>query len=479
MRIGQTSAIVFAAKLLTSALGFVATLYFARILGAEVLGYFALTLTVTKWLQLFGDVGVSSAVKKRMSEGADPDAYFIAGVFIVVLFGIAASIGIIVFREVLNSYIGVEVAEYIIILLIIGLIGSIISSGLEGKRLVHITGLLSPITTGGRSFTQIIFVVAGFELVGMLLGHALGSALTMLIGLSFLSVRFHWPSAKHFSSLFNYAKYSWLGNLRGRSFNDIDILVLGALVSPKLVGIYSVAWSLTSFVGTFGSSIRQTMFPELSYADAEKKDDLFKNLVADSIAYTGLIAIPGVFGAFLIGDRLLQIYGNEFTQGITVLGLLIVSMLIYDYQSQLQNALNAFNRPDISFKINLIFIFSNLIMNIILVIMFGWIGAAVATLLAAGIGLSLSFYYLRTFLMFDVPTGELGYQLVAALVMALVVGAVRFSIESMVSQIHNSAFVVGLVVLGAGIYFIVLLSMSRRLRSTVQENSPIRLPFVS
>ncbi len=46
MRIGHTSFIIFVSKPLRSVLGFVATLYFARVLGAEVLGFYVLTITV-------------------------------------------------------------------------------------------------------------------------------------------------------------------------------------------------------------------------------------------------------------------------------------------------------------------------------------------------------------------------------------------------------------------------------------------------
>jgi O-antigen/teichoic acid export membrane protein len=478
MRIGQTSSVVFFAKLLTSVLGFVATLYFARVLGAEVLGYYALALVVAKWLRLVGDAGICSAVKKRVSEETNPSAYFTAGLIMISGFGFVVLILIAVFRDVLNSYVGADIALYVIIIVLIGLAISIINAGLEGKRLVHVTGILSPILTGGRSIVQILLVIGGFGLTGMLLGFAAGGLLVTIVGIAVLSVQIRQPTVDQFRSLFDYAKFSWLGSLRGRSFNDIDIIVLGAFVSPTLVGIYSIAWNLTSFVGVFASSIRQTMFPELSYANAQKQDELFQTLITDSIAYTGFIAIPGLFGAILIGDRLLRIYGDEFTRGTVVLGLLILSMLIYDYQGQILNALNSLDRPDISFRVNFVFIIMNLSMNVAFVQSFGWIGAAVATVIAAAIGLVLALYYLRSLVSFELPMQEIGHQVAATVVMVLVVGGTRAGVESTLSTIHNTTFVVALVVLGAGVYFVVLLAISPTLRTVIQDNSPITLPSV-
>jgi O-antigen/teichoic acid export membrane protein len=190
------------------------------------------------------------------------------------------------------------------------------------------------------------------------------------------------------------------------------------------------------------------------------------------------VAIPGVFGSLVIADRLLRIYGGEFTRGVAVLSLLVLAMLIYDYQNQFLNGLNAVDRPELAFRVNGIFLVVNLALNVVLVYAFGWVGAAVATVIAASIGLVVSFRYLRTVAEFDVPIQELGRQLVAALAMTLVVGVTRLGIESTISNIHNTIFVVGLVVLGAGVYFATLLSISDQFRTTVQDNSPIQLPSV-
>lgn len=478
MRIGQTSFLVFISKLASSTLGFVATLYFARTLGAEVLGYFALALTVAKWLGLVGEVGILSAATKRISEGEQPGAYFTASLIIVICVGTLTSIGLFIFRKQVNAYIGTDVVQFVILILIIGLVSSLVSSGLQGQRSVHISGgLLPPLRVGSQSLIQIVLVSTGLGLSGMLLGHALGSILVSLLGVLFLSLSVQRPRIEHFRSLFDFAKFSWIGSLRGRAFNDVDLIVLGAFVSPALVGIYSIAWNLTGFIGAFGSSIEQTTFPELSLADAESRTEEFANVVSDSLAYTGLFAIPGLFGAVVIADRLLRIYGEQFSQGAAVLALLILAMIFWDYQNQLLTALNAIDRPDLSFRVNLVFVVVNLCLNVILVLTVGWIGAALATVVSAIIGLILAFWYLHQLVAFQIPYVELGQQLTAALIMAAIVATVRASIEAMVND--NWIIVFSLVGLGAGAYFLVLLSISRSFRTMVINNFPFEIPFSS
>lgn len=479
MRIGQTSFIVFVSKFAKAALGFVATLYFARILGAEILGYYSIIIALVAWLELGGKIGVSSAVTKRMSEGEDQSAYFTAGLIAVGTLALVLSVGVVALRDLVNEYVGVEAAAFVVFLLVVKLLHSLVKAALKGERLVHIYGLLDPLKTGSRAFIQIGLVFAGYGLAGMVVGKGIGVIIAGLAALAFISVRLERPSREHFQSLFDYAKYSWLGNLESRSFNDVDIVILGALVSPALVGIYSVAWSIAKFLTVFGTAVKTTLFPEFSVANAEDEREKISSMVTDSVTYGGLVIIPGLFGAVLIGDRLLLLYGGEFVQGTAVLGVLIVATLARGYQKQLVNVLNGIDRPDMAFRINAVAIVANVVLNVTLILWFGWLGAAVATALSATIGLLLSIRALTHFVPFEVPYGELGRQLGAAVVMAGAVYGARELVETTALVEQNVLIVLALVTVGAGVYFGTLLAISSRFRSTVAANAPIRLPRVS
>lgn len=474
MRIGQTSFVVFVSKLVGSVLGFAATLYFARTLGATVLGHYAIVLAVVAWLALGGQLGISSAVVKRISEGDEPSAHFTAGMIIVAVLGLVLTIGVLALHNVVNAYVGERVAPFIAVLLLISLSSALVNAALKGERLVHISGLLMPVQTGIRSVVQIGLVLAGFRLAGMLVGYAIGALLAIFLGAAFLTVEVTRPRRHHFQSLFDFAKFSWLSGLKSRSFNDVDIVVLGALVSSTLVGVYSVVWSIATFLTLFDSAVSSTLFPELSRAEASANHDRIAGLITDSLAYGGLIAIPGLFGGVVLADRLLRLYGDQFTQGTAVLGLLILASLIYGYQKQLMNTLNALDHPDIAFRINIVFIVTNAILNVVLILWIGWVGAAIATVLSACVGLVLSYRSLRQLVDFEVPVGELSRQFVTALLMAGLVAGGRYILEIHVS--HNALIVLSLTIFGAAVYFLSLFAISHRFRTTVTANTPTWLP---
>ena len=477
MRPGQTSLVVFLSKLLGSALGFLATIFFARVLGAEILGYYALVMALVSWLVLAGRVGVTTAMTKRISETEEPAAYFTASAIVIGALGAVTAGGILLLNEYVDAYVGESVAAFVALIVAVKLFYNFTNAALEGERKVHVAGVLQPIQIGSYSLVQVALVVAGFGLVGMLVGYVVGGVLIGLIGLWYLSVGIERPRVRHFESLVEFAKYAWLGGLQSRSFNDVDIVVLGFFVSPALVGVYSVAWSVAKFLTLFGGAVSTTLFPELSKADADDDREAVRGFIDDSLTYGGLVVIPGLFGGALLGERLLRIYGPEFTQGATVFVLLIAASLLYGYQKQLLNVLNALDRPDIAFRINAAFILTNVVLNVVLIATLGFVGAAVATAVSAGVGLTLSFGALRSILSFPVPAGEIARQFLAALAMSAVVYAGLLAAAA-VGVTHNVAIVLTLVAVGAGVYFLSLLAVSATFRATVRANSPIRVPLV-
>ncbi len=485
MKLGQTSLTVFLSKLLGSALGFVATFYLARELGAEVLGLYSLLMTVVVWLILVADLGISGAATKRISEGTEQGEFLAAAAVWILGLSIAVSIAAILGRSILESYItefdqyvSISVVWFVVLFIFIRAWNMVVIRVLNGERRVHLAGLLNPIKIGTRSLVQIGLVFAGWGLLGMLVGFVVGTVLASLVGLLWVTTRPARPSRRHFQSLFDYAKFGWLSRLQGRTYNEVDILLLGAFVPASLVGVYSVAWSLSTFLDLFGTAIRSTMFPELSYTSTQESDQEAAELVEDALAYTGLIAIPGLVGGVILGDRLLQLYGPEFTEGTAVLGLLILAVLLFSYQKQLMNGLNGLDRPDLAFRVNVVFVVLNTGLNLLLIWQFGIEGAAVATALSVAVTLVLAYYSLSRLITFELPVAQIARQCAAAMAMGAVVLTTRGFVESFGIVDRNATLVVSLVGLGAGVYFLTLLTISQEFRATVGRNLPIEVPFL-
>lgn len=483
MRLGQTSALYFLFRLIASLSGFVATLYVARLLGAAPLGVYNLAIGVVSWLAVVSNIGVSGAISKRVSEGKDQDSYAIAGIGLVAVLAVVVSIGVLLFRTRINAYVGhPNAAVFIVLILVLVVVSSVVNAVLTGLHLVHVQGFLSPVKTGSRGVFQIVAVAASLGITGLFLGYLAGIGLAVIIGLYAISRNLtiaNVPDRHHFRSLIEFAKFSWLGGLQSRMFNYTDIIVLGFFVSSAFIGIYAVAWNIAQFLMLFSGALKSTLFPEISSISSQKDPQAAADLIRQSLVHGGLFLIPGVVGAGIVGERILRIYGSEFTQGAVVLFVLVLANLFMGYQNQILSALEAVDRPDLSFQVNIVFVLGNLSLNVVLIYLYGWTGAAVATAVSVAASLVLAYHYLSTVIDIDLPVVEITRQWLSALVMGGVVyGAV--AIENAVAVVgYNLLTVVIAVGVGAGVYFAMLLTLSSQFRATVNRNLPVDLPYLA
>lgn len=473
MRIGQTSFFNFGSQILASVLGFAATVLVTNMLGSGVFGTYALVVAVVIWLKTVAIMGVRSAVMKRLSEEGEDDQYITAGALLLVVILTVLSLILIPFSSRLDAYIGQPLTFTVIALTWASALLAFTTGVLQGQRLVHLASVLRPLNIGIRSIVQIGAVMIGLGLAGILGGFAAGCLFAALIGiLLFVKAGIARPQWCHFRSLLTYARFSWLGRLSSRTFSSMDTVILGVFVGVSLIGIYEVAWNLASMLAVFATAIRQTLFPEISLVAS--KDDMAEvtDLLEQGLAYAGLFLLPGLVGSAVVGDLVLRVYGSEFSQGHLVLVLLVFSRLLYGYADQLLTVLNGIDRPDLSFRINGLFIVVNLGLNWVLVWQYGWVGAAVATSVSAAVSLVLAYWYVNEAIDgAPIPVAELGRQVFAATVM----GSVVYLPRTVLSNTLPAGL--ALVVLGVGTYFLILLAISKHFRRTVRENLPADIYF--
>jgi O-antigen/teichoic acid export membrane protein len=197
-------------------------------------------------------------------------------------------------------------------------------------------------------------------------------------------------------------------------------------------------------------------------SENQKKEEI-SNLVEVSLSFSGLLLFPGLIGSILVGERILAIYGDEFTKGSEVLTILIFAHLVYTFQQQFTNTLNALDRPNLTFYINGLFVLMNVVLNIFLIYHFGWIGAAIASAGSAGVCLLLGYAILTKIVKINIIRciRNVSYQLLSAVIM----GA---SIHMLQMHLDTSIFSISILIsCGGVIYFSTLFVISAEFRRTI------------
>lgn len=458
MNLGRTSLFHFFTQVITSVAGFLATFVIARYLGADTLGVFVQATALIALITIPTKT-LTGAANKRISERKDTDEYFTACIALLFVFVAATAALLWLGKPYLSAYLGAPVVGLVILYMISNSVFNLYTSVLTGEKKVISSGLLSAVEQGLRFLLQFSLILLGYKLVGIFFGQILSFIGATLVGLYISDLAIRRPARVHFRRLLDFAKYTWVNQIKGRSFSWMDVLILGALVESSLVGIYEVSWTLASVLILVSQSVQQTLFPELSELGVDQEYDQVRHFLDEGLVFVGIFAIPGLFGSIVLGGDLLTIYRPVFSQGRPVLVLLIFARLLDAYASQLISALTAIDYPEYVFRVGVVFSIVNVGLNIILIWHFGWIGAAVATCIAALVELLQCYIYLSRILQkIKIPVRTIGIEIGAGFVMTGALVVLTWYVPV------TNYTVIGLVLLGAMVYISTLISFSGRIR---------------
>ena len=464
VKLARASAVNFAVNILETVVGAVATLYFARVLGAGPMGSYFLALGLINWL-LIPSGGVSSALLKRVSEGRDQDQYLGAGVALLLAYFTVIVIIILLVDGLVNEYVEFNGAVLVAGGIVTLGFARLLSTTLRGKNRVEFASVLEGIRNVTRAGLQLtLIIVGGLGLTGLLAGEILAAAAVTVVLLTILRPEMVLPRRRHFVRLYEYGRYSWFGNLKVNAYSWTDTLILGLFVSTTVVGTYEIAWRVSALFILLPAAIGNTVFPTISKHARDDNLEPIRSIIRRTVPLAPALAIPGAVGALVLGPEILSIYGPEFTSGAVYLLILSLARIIESVERLFEQVLNALDYPERTFRIAVVFITVNTVLNFGLVLSVGAIGAAVATLASTFMSLGLAWYFMPSKVMPTIPVRMIGTEVASAGVMGLLVH-LAITIRSPQTSIDVVAYIAG----GATIYGVGLLVGSQLARDIFEQ----------
>jgi O-antigen/teichoic acid export membrane protein len=326
----------------------------ARYLGSEQFGQLmVITAATTLGAQLCG-LGAGEAMVRRLVR--DPSLYrTLLGHNLILIFASGTILSLITiggmwfFARNMTDTVG-----YLNILLIM------IPSNLFLFRLVSLT---EQIFIARHEFWRANVVNVSFQLaralmaflacivfgVGSLQGWAVWHGVTYVC-VSLACAIVLWPrGAPHWHVL---RDELWRGiNLSVSSFflslrQNIDLLALSAVVTPGIVGTYSVARRIVSTALITGSSFERLIYPRLARA-GERGPSATLHLALKYLAYSIAIASATSLGLFIVAPVLPYLFGRDFGDAIPDLKILCWILIFAATQNIAFDALNAADRHGI------------------------------------------------------------------------------------------------------------------------------------
>ena len=178
-------------------------------------------------------------------------------------------------------------------------------------------------------------------------------------------------------------------------YSYIDTVMLSLMRSIDDVGLYNSAFKMYE-----GATILPTIFwlvilPRLSEL-FKKNKDFHQRLAIRSVKYMFVIGIPVLIGGVIFSRFLIEFFWqSEYIPAILTLKILFIG-IVFQYANWMLNAtLISMSRQKVILALGTIGLLFKIILNIILISLYGYNGSAVATVLGEFIVFLCAFVYLN------------------------------------------------------------------------------------
>lgn len=345
-------------------------LIMTRLLVPEMFGIMVIANMIIVGLSLFSDIGLGQNII-RSKRGNDPHflntvwAIQIIRGIIIWMFSVIIGGGLYFLNESGIMHGASVYNDPILPIVIVAISFSAVISGFESTKL--------PLAMRDYDQKNIAFMVVASQLSSIIVmifwvffidrsiwalvaGNLVGSAVRVSFTHALLSgPSNHWEwedDAK--KEVFHFGKWVFLSSLITFFFNNGDKLLLGGMISPELLGIYSIALIMINVFQTAVSKlINATVFPALSKAYHDKKSSLkdiyYKFRIGMDSFIFSLVGVLLVAGSLIINT----LYDDRYSEAGMMLQILSL-ILLSDRYMITERYLLAIGKPENLTSLNVI-----------------------------------------------------------------------------------------------------------------------------
>ncbi len=222
-------------------------------------------------------------------------------------------------------------------------------------------------------------------------------------------------------------------------------------------GYYEYSEKIVRMCVTLVSALSTVILSKVSKKFAERDEQAIKNYIYKAVSYTWLVAIALSVGIFAVADVFVPVYfGERFMKAIVLLKTFAPLIIFVGFANVIGVAyLIAIGKHKIYVISVIIAAVANFIINLILIPRYFSVGAAIASVVAEGIGISIQVAYVfRNKMLSAKKFFALSYKnLIAGAIMFAVVKALSTFVLTAVTALNLA----GLVVAGALSYLLALI----------------------
>jgi O-antigen/teichoic acid export membrane protein len=400
-QIFRQSAVFFLGTLFTMGAGYLVKVYVARVLGAEQLGIYALGMTMVNFVQMAGMLGLHGTAPRFVSaynatgKFDELRGYLTRSTAVIVLLNLLWAVALVLGGNWVarNLYHAPDLAQYIPLFAVLAVLGAVnvfycqVLAGFKdiAKRTVITNFVGSPLVI----VLTVMLLVLGAGMWGYLSAQIASSVVVVALlvaaarKLTPRQSRFSLATAPPLGAEVKSMALAFLG-MSALEFlvTQADKILLGLYLNPRVVGIYVLASTLSSFIPMILQSVNQIFAPVIADLHAQGKREVLQKLFQTLTKWVVGLTFPLACVMIVFAARLMRIFGPDFESGWPVLVIGAVGQLVNCAVGSVGYLLLMSGNQKRLIKVQFAMTIISVAINISLIPILGIVGAALA---AAGV----------------------------------------------------------------------------------------------
>jgi len=296
-------------------------------------------------------------------------------------------------------------------------------------------------------------MTSGFGVEGLLWGSVLGSAISLPLLWRFAPGKTCWKEGSSIGLAKEMAKYGFplvVGSLAAWILSLSDRYILAFFRGAQEVGIYSVSYTISEK----GIILLTSLF---MFASGPISINIWENegmtksqeFLTKLTRYYLIVSLPVVVGLSVLARPFIKVFtAPEYYLGFRIIPLVALGGFFLGLQHRFQEGLKFYKKTNL-IMINIVTSgLLNLILNFWLVPKYGYMAAAITTLISYAFLLSAMVIISRKYFIWEFPIKSLGKITLASIVMGVVIYPVGSGLTSSTLVNLILGVVVGVVVYG-------------------------------
>lgn len=388
-------------------LNFFITFFITKNFGPSVFGNFSLALTLLQASTMIFALGLPNALINYLGVNKIDDHFsqFLLkkGLKIVLLSAIIPSSIYFVLKATIATTVfhNLNLVDYIFVLALV-LPFSIVHEFflnffVATKNFLKFNVFMFVLPNVFFLFLLLLFTISKENQYFTFIFYAISILTTVLIELFFVFKKHTKTTIEKISSfqILQFSSPMMLSSLMLFLLNWTAIFMLGAMVTEQELGIYNLSYKLASLAMLVIISMNVVLAPKI--AELYKTNNLkeLHSVIKKATRLVIILTTPIVLFLLFFSNFVLGVFGSNFVQGKTALIIISVGVLLNVLTGNVDQILNMTSHQKILKNITILGFLLNVLLNLVLIPIYGINGAAIASLITNMVFNLICLYYIK------------------------------------------------------------------------------------